>query len=33
MTPEFAAIVSTSERTGDFSGLAKLADLYEDGFW
>ncbi len=32
MTAEFAAIVSTSELTGDFSGLAKLADLYEDGF-
>ena len=32
LTQEFAAIIATSERTGDFSGLAKLADLYEDGF-
>lgn len=32
MTPEFAAIVATSERTGDFGGLARLAELYEDGF-
>jgi len=32
LTPEFVAIIATSERTGDFSGLAKLADLYEDGF-
>lgn len=32
LTPEFVAIVATAERTGDFSGLAKLADLYEDGF-
>ena len=32
LTPEFVAILSTAEQTGDFSGLAKLADLYEDGF-
>ena len=32
LTPEFAEVISTSERTGDFGGLAKLADLYEDGF-
>jgi type II secretory pathway component PulF len=32
LTPEFAAIAATSERTGDFGGLKRLAELYEDGF-
>lgn len=32
MTHEFAAIVATSERTGDFGGMERLAELYEDGF-
>lgn len=32
VTPEFAAFVETAERTGDFRVLARLADLYEDGF-
>jgi type II secretory pathway component PulF len=32
LTHEFAAIVATSERTGDYSGLQRLAELYEDGF-
>ncbi|HVZ48612.1 MAG TPA: type II secretion system F family protein [Gemmatimonadaceae bacterium] len=32
MAPEFAAVVATSERTGDFGGLKRLAELYEDGF-
>jgi type II secretory pathway component PulF len=32
MTPEFIAVVDTAERTGDFGAVARLADLYEDGF-
>lgn len=32
LTQEFAAIVATSERTGDYGGLQRLAELYEDGF-
>jgi type II secretory pathway component PulF len=32
LTPEFTAFVQTAEATGDFSPLARLADLYEDGF-
>ena len=32
LTPEFVAILATAEQTGDFSGLARLAELYEDGF-
>jgi len=27
-----SAVLATAEHTGDFSGLARLADLYEDGF-
>jgi type II secretory pathway component PulF len=32
ITPDFAAIIATAERTGDFAVVAKLAALYEDGF-
>lgn len=32
LTPEFVAVLATAEQTGDFSGLARLAELYEDGF-
>ena len=32
LTPEFTAVLATAERTGDFSPLARLAELYEDGF-
>lgn len=32
LTPEFVAVLATAEHTGDFSGLARLAELYEDGF-
>jgi type II secretory pathway component PulF len=32
ITPDFAAIIDTAERTGDFSVVSKLAVLYEDGF-
>jgi type II secretory pathway component PulF len=32
ITPEFAAVLATAERTGDFSALGRLAELYEDGF-
>lgn len=32
LTPEFVAILATAERTGDFTPLARLAELYEDGF-
>jgi type II secretory pathway component PulF len=32
LTPEFTAFVQTAEATGDFAPLARLADLYEDGF-
>jgi type II secretory pathway component PulF len=32
LTPEFGAILATAERTGDFTPLARLAELYEDGF-
>ena len=32
LTPEFAAIIETAERTGDFSAVTRLAELYEDGF-
>ena len=32
LTPDFMAVLKTSERTGDFSAVARLAELYEDGF-
>lgn len=32
ITPELAAVLATAERTGDFSPLTRLAELYEDGF-
>lgn len=32
LAPEFVAILDTAERTGDFSPLGRLAELYEDGF-
>lgn len=32
LTPDFVATVATAERTGDFSPLTRLAELYEDGF-
>lgn len=32
LTPDFIAVLQTSERTGDFSAVARLAELYEDGF-
>lgn len=32
LTPEFFGFLETAEKTGDFSTLSKLADLYEDGF-
>lgn len=32
ITPELLAVINTAELTGDFSSLARLADLYEDGF-
>ena len=32
LTPDFIAILATAERTGDYSPLGRLAELYEDGF-
>jgi len=32
LTPDFLAVLQTSERSGDFSAVARLAELYEDGF-
>jgi type II secretory pathway component PulF len=32
LTPDFIAVLQTSERTGDFGAIARLAELYEDGF-
>jgi type II secretory pathway component PulF len=32
LTPDFMAVLQTSERTGDFGAVARLAELYEDGF-
>lgn len=32
LTPDFIAVLQTSERTGDFGAVARLAELYEDGF-
>lgn len=32
LTPEFVAVLATAERTGDYTPLSRLAELYEDGF-
>ncbi len=32
MSPDFLAVLHVAEATGDFSGVARLAGLYEDGF-
>jgi type II secretory pathway component PulF len=32
LTPDFIATLATAERTGDFSVLRRMAELYEDGF-
>lgn len=32
LTPDFVGMLNTAERTGDFAPLARLAELYEDGF-
>ena len=32
LTPEFIGMLRTAEETGDFTPLARLAELYEDGF-
>jgi type II secretory pathway component PulF len=32
LTPDFFGILDVAERTGDFKSLARLAELYEDGF-
>jgi type II secretory pathway component PulF len=32
LTPDFVNFLQTAEKTGDYSMLTKLADLYEDGF-
>lgn len=32
VTPDFVGVLRTAEATGDFRVLARLADLYEDGF-
>ncbi|MEO7455859.1 MAG: type II secretion system F family protein [Gemmatimonadaceae bacterium] len=32
MTPEFLSVLHVMEQSGDASSLARLADLYEDGF-
>lgn len=32
LTPDFLAVLATAERTGDFTPLQRLADLYDDGF-
>jgi type II secretory pathway component PulF len=32
LTPEFVGILETAEKTGNFAPLARLAELYEDGF-
>jgi len=32
LTPDFIAVLQTSERTGDFGAVKRLAELYEDGF-
>jgi type II secretory pathway component PulF len=32
MTREFIAIITTAEKTGDYSTVTRIAELYEDGF-
>jgi type II secretory pathway component PulF len=32
LTPDFLAILATAERTGDFTVLRRLSDLFDDGF-
>jgi type II secretory pathway component PulF len=32
VTPDFLAVLDTAERSGDFTVLGRLAELYEDGF-
>jgi type II secretory pathway component PulF len=32
LTPDFVSYLETAEKTGDYSLLSKLADMYEDGF-
>jgi type II secretory pathway component PulF len=32
MTPDFIAILKTAERTGDWTPVNRIAELYEDGF-
>lgn len=32
MTPDFLGVLQVAEATGDFKSVARLADLYEDGF-
>jgi type II secretory pathway component PulF len=32
MAPDFLAIIQTAEKTGDFSAVTRIAELYEDGF-
>ena len=32
LTPDFIAVLATAERTGDYTPLSRLAELYEDGF-
>jgi type II secretory pathway component PulF len=32
ITPDFVGYLQTSEKTGDFTPLSRLAELYEDGF-
>jgi type II secretory pathway component PulF len=32
LTPDFMSMLDVAEKTGDFTPLAGLADLYEDGF-
>lgn len=32
LTQEFAAVLDTAKRTGDFAPVRRLAELYEDGF-
>ena len=32
LTPDFLGMLDVAERTGDFKSLARLAELYEDGF-
>jgi type II secretory pathway component PulF len=32
MAPDFLAIIKTSERTGDWTPVTRIAELYEDGF-